>query len=58
MWLAQQGAEVVGIDVSPGILEVAARRAEVSGVADRTTFVHSPIETFAQDAGLATRSTP
>jgi len=46
VWLAQQGADVVGIDVSGGILEVARRRAEVSGVSDRTTFVHAPIETF------------
>jgi 2-polyprenyl-3-methyl-5-hydroxy-6-metoxy-1,4-benzoquinol methylase len=46
VWLALQGAEVVGIDVSGGILEVARRRAEVSGVADRTTFVHAPIESF------------
>lgn len=51
VWLAQQGAEVVGIDVSAGILEVAARRAEVSGVADRTTFVHSPIETYEDPGG-------
>jgi 2-polyprenyl-3-methyl-5-hydroxy-6-metoxy-1,4-benzoquinol methylase len=46
VWLAQQGAQVIGIDVSPGILEVAAKRARLNGVADRTTFVHSPIETF------------
>jgi 2-polyprenyl-3-methyl-5-hydroxy-6-metoxy-1,4-benzoquinol methylase len=51
VWLALQGAEVVGIDVSAGILEVAAKRAEVSGVADRTTFVHSPIETFVDPGG-------
>ncbi|MBM9469146.1 class I SAM-dependent methyltransferase [Nakamurella leprariae] len=54
VWLALQGAEVVGIDVSGGILEVARRRAEVSGVADRVTFVHSPIESFdPAAAGLA-----
>lgn len=46
VWLAQQGAEVVGIDVSPGILEVARRRAAVNGVADRTAFVNQPIEAF------------
>ena len=46
VWLAQQGAEVVGIDVSPGILEVATKRARLNGVADRTTFVHAPVETF------------
>ena len=46
VWLAQQGADVVGIDVSPGILEVARMRATVNGVADRTTFVPVPIEEF------------
>ncbi len=46
VWLAQQGAEVVGIDVSAGILQVAGKRAELNRVAERTTFVHSPIETF------------
>lgn len=55
-WLALQGATVTGIDVSSGILDVARRRAKVSGVADRTTFVHSPIETFdpmAEGLGIA-----
>ena len=46
VWLALQGATVVGIDVSGGMLDVARRRAEVNGVADRTTFVHVPIEQF------------
>jgi 2-polyprenyl-3-methyl-5-hydroxy-6-metoxy-1,4-benzoquinol methylase len=46
IWLAQQGAEVVGIDVSGGILEVARERARINGVEDRTTFVHAPVETF------------
>lgn len=46
VWLALQGAEVVGIDVSAGILDVARRRASVNGVADRSTFVHVPIEEF------------
>jgi 2-polyprenyl-3-methyl-5-hydroxy-6-metoxy-1,4-benzoquinol methylase len=46
VWLAQQGAEVVGIDVSPGILEVARKRAAVNGVSDRVTFVCVPIEEF------------
>jgi 2-polyprenyl-3-methyl-5-hydroxy-6-metoxy-1,4-benzoquinol methylase len=46
VWLAQQGAEVVGIDVSPGILAVAEKRARINGVTPRTTFVHAPIETF------------
>ena len=49
VWLATQGAEVTGIDVSAGILDVARKRAAVSGVAERTTFVHAPIEAFAVD---------
>jgi 2-polyprenyl-3-methyl-5-hydroxy-6-metoxy-1,4-benzoquinol methylase len=51
VWLALQGADVTGIDVSKGILEVAAKRAELSGVADQTRFVHCPIEEFDDDAG-------
>lgn len=51
VWLALQGAEVVGIDVSAGILDVARKRAFVSGVAEQTTFVHAPIETFRPDDG-------
>src|SRR3954467_2187115 len=46
VYLALQGADVTGIDVSGGILEVAAKRAEISGVGDRTRFVHVPIEEF------------
>lgn len=46
VWLAQQGATVVGIDVSRGILSVARQRARVNGVEDRVTLVHAPIETF------------
>ena len=46
VWLALQGADVTGLDVSGGILEVAAKRAAVSGVAHRTRFVHVPIEEF------------
>jgi 2-polyprenyl-3-methyl-5-hydroxy-6-metoxy-1,4-benzoquinol methylase len=46
VWLALQGADVTGIDVSGGILEVAAKRASVSDVAHRTRFVHVPIEEF------------
>lgn len=54
VWLAMQGATVVGIDVSGGILDVARERARRNGVAEATTFVHSPIETFdPRAAGLA-----
>lgn len=53
VWLAQQGATVVGIDVSDGILQVARERARVNGVSDRIALVHSPIETFdPRSAGL------
>lgn len=53
VWLAQQGAEVVGIDVSGSILDVARRRAKVNGVDDRVTFVHCPVETFSpREEGL------
>ena len=51
VYLALQGADVTGIDVSSGILEVAAKRAEVSGVSDRTHFIHTPIEAFDAPSG-------
>lgn len=46
VWLALQGAEVVGIDVSGGILEVAGKRAALNGVSESTRFMHTPIEAF------------
>lgn len=46
VWLALQGAEVTGIDVSAGILEVAAKRAALSGVGGQVRFVHSAVEEF------------
>ncbi len=52
---ARMGARVTGIDVSPGALKVARRRAEVNGVADRVKLICSPIETAAlpqQDLGV------
>jgi 2-polyprenyl-3-methyl-5-hydroxy-6-metoxy-1,4-benzoquinol methylase len=42
---AKMGARVTGIDVSPGALEVARRRADANGVADRVRLICSPIET-------------
>jgi len=42
--LARMGARVTGIDVSPGAIEVARRRAEVNGVADRVRFLCAPVE--------------
>ena len=46
VWLALQGADVTGIDVSGGILEVAAKRASLSGVASQIHLEHCPIEEF------------
>lgn len=51
VWLALQGAEVVAVDVSAGELEIARRRAVVSGVADRCTFACTPIEDLAEADG-------
>ena len=42
--LATLGASVTGIDISPKAVELAARRAELSGVGARCSFVCSPLE--------------
>jgi 2-polyprenyl-3-methyl-5-hydroxy-6-metoxy-1,4-benzoquinol methylase len=42
--LAKLGATVTGFDVSPGAIEVAKRRAELDGVADRVSFICAPLE--------------
>jgi 2-polyprenyl-3-methyl-5-hydroxy-6-metoxy-1,4-benzoquinol methylase len=47
--LAVLGASVVGIDVSPGAIDVCRRRAQINGVSDRTRFVCAPLE----EAGLS-----
>jgi 2-polyprenyl-3-methyl-5-hydroxy-6-metoxy-1,4-benzoquinol methylase len=44
VWMALQGADVTGIDVSEGILAVADKRARVSGVASRMRLIHCPVE--------------
>jgi 2-polyprenyl-3-methyl-5-hydroxy-6-metoxy-1,4-benzoquinol methylase len=49
--LARMGARVTGIDVSPGAIEVARRRAEVNGVSDRVRFLCSPVEKAALPDG-------
>lgn len=41
---AKLGAQVTGIDLSPGELDIARRTAEVNGVSDRAEFICSPIE--------------
>ncbi len=43
--LASLGAQVTGIDVSPKAVELAAKRAELSGVSASTHFLCSPLET-------------
>lgn len=40
---AQQGAEVVGVDVNPASVEASRENAAANGVADRTTFVLSDL---------------
>jgi 2-polyprenyl-3-methyl-5-hydroxy-6-metoxy-1,4-benzoquinol methylase len=42
--LALMGAQVTGIDVSPGAIALARRRAEVNGVSDRVRFLCAPVE--------------
>jgi 2-polyprenyl-3-methyl-5-hydroxy-6-metoxy-1,4-benzoquinol methylase len=42
--LARMGAQVTGIDVSPGAIEVARRRAEFNGVSNQVRFLCSPVE--------------
>jgi 2-polyprenyl-3-methyl-5-hydroxy-6-metoxy-1,4-benzoquinol methylase len=51
MNLALLGGHVTGIDISPGAIEVAKRRAEINGVSDRTSFIVSPLETAAFQKG-------
>lgn len=41
--LARLGARVTGIDVSPGAVELARKRARLDGVGDRTRFVCAPV---------------
>ncbi len=44
MTLAKLGATVVGVDISPGAIDVCRQRAVANNVADRTRFVCSPVE--------------
>ena len=43
MILARLGANVTGLDVSPGAIELARQRAAVNGVSQRTRFVCAPL---------------
>jgi 2-polyprenyl-3-methyl-5-hydroxy-6-metoxy-1,4-benzoquinol methylase len=50
--LAKLGAAmVVGIDISPGSIEVARTRARINGVSDRVEFVCAPLETAPLNSG-------
>jgi SAM-dependent methyltransferase len=42
--LARFGADVTGVDISPGCIDLATRRAAANGVSDRTRFYCSPLE--------------
>src|SRR2546423_9535632 len=43
--LAKMGASVTGLDISPGAIDAAQRRAALNGVSERTRFVCAPAET-------------
>ena len=43
IWLAERGWDVVAVDISSVALERGRRRAEVVGVADRITWVHTDV---------------
>jgi 2-polyprenyl-3-methyl-5-hydroxy-6-metoxy-1,4-benzoquinol methylase len=43
MILAKLGARVTGLDVSPGAIELAKKRATLNGVSERTNFVCAPL---------------
>ena len=49
--MARFGAEVLGIDVSPGSIALCHRRAELDGVAQRTRFTCAPLDTVELPAG-------
>ncbi len=51
-YMAAQGADVTGIDVSEGILALAAKRTSASGVGDRVHLHHSPVENFTDQHGF------
>ena len=51
VWLAEQGWESTGVDLSPTATARAARAAAASGVGDRTAFVAADLATWAPPAG-------
>ncbi|WP_180357754.1 class I SAM-dependent methyltransferase [Streptomyces sp. NP160] len=52
-WLAQRGWDVVGVDSSPGGLEVAARAAREQGVGQRCRWVAADARTWQPEAPVA-----
>lgn len=44
MLFAKMGTHVTGLDISPGAIDVARRRAELNGVSERTNFICAPAE--------------
>jgi len=44
--LAKLGARVTGVDISPGAIDIARRRAKVNSVSDQVAFTVSPLETI------------
>src|SRR3989442_598000 len=48
--LARLGARVTGLDVSPGAIALAEKRAHMEGVLDRTRFVCAPVATARLEA--------
>ena len=48
--LARLGARVTGLDVSPGAIALAEKRARMEGVLDRTRFVCAPVATARLEA--------
>lgn len=49
--MARFGAEVTGIDISPGSIALCKRRAALDGVTHRTRFICAPLETVRLPAG-------
>ncbi|MCT1864292.1 class I SAM-dependent methyltransferase [Dietzia cinnamea] len=46
LWLASSGWRVTGVDLAAGALEVAARRAEAAGLADRVTWLEADLSVW------------
>jgi SAM-dependent methyltransferase len=49
--LAMRGATVVGVDISPGSIAMASKRAQHHGVGDRVSFFCCPFEQLPNDMG-------